>query len=165
MENQTLTYNRLIWRILKLVAATLRLLFIRKVYRYFPENMPQKGPLIIGVNHSTTAEEAGGLFHVEKGHISILYKKDLEEGRNPLTWLLGKVSKFFLQEAGFIPTRREVKETKATNMVVQALRQNWRVMAMPEGTSRGHNSLIYAKRRGTQKIAISDWGHQECAFG
>ena len=177
MGDQTLEYNWLIWRILKLAAAILRVLFIGGVTKHFPENLPPVGPALIGVNHSTTAEEAGGVFHVEEGHISMLYKKELEERDNPfkwvsakvrkfflkrelgevdnpLKWVFAKVSKFFLRGAGFVPTRREVRETTAIDMTVQALHQGWRIMAMPEGTSRGHDGLIYAKRRGTQRIAM-----------
>src|SRR3989304_3255005 len=179
MENQTLEYNWLIWRTLKLAAAALRRLFFDEVIERFPENSPKSGPLLAGLNHFELVEEAGGLLYLQEDHVSLLYKKDLEEAGNPLTWVFAKViklislgkkdptwgdnpikwafakvSKFFLRGAGFVPTRREVRETTAVDMTVQALHQGWRIMAMPEGTSRGHDGLIYAKRRGTQRIAM-----------
>lgn len=179
MEDQTLKYNWLIWRVLKLVAATLRNLFIEDIIEHFPENFPKSGPLIAGLNHFELVEEAGGILYLQEGHVSLLYKKDLEESGNPvrgvfadaikvfslgkkklrgkdsfLNWVRAKVTKFFFRRAGFVPTKREVKETTAIDMTVQALRQGWRIMAMPEGTSRDHTGLIHAKRRGTQRIAI-----------
>lgn len=143
-----------VWRTLKLIAATLRILFISKIEQQYPENLPKEGPLLIAINHFTTAEEAGAVFHCQQGYVSLLYKKELEDGGNPLTFIFGRVSKVFLRWSGFTPTRREIKETRAVDMTKEALRMGWRLLFTPERTSRNHTSLIYAKGRGTQRIAM-----------
>ncbi len=141
--------------LLRIVARTLRLIVAKGVTEIGRETLPKNGPVFIHINHFTTAEEAGVVLDrfPNKG-LHVLYKSELETGKNPLTYVIGAfIVRPVLRLAGFIPTRREIKETVAVDKARFVLSQRGFLMAMPERTSR-HNTLIEAKGRGTARLAM-----------
>lgn len=141
-------------RVLWLVAFVLKSALVKKIIEFHRENVPKQGPLIVASNHVSTGEDPGVilLFFPD---IIILYKKELEEGKNPLTFLFGLVARLLMRGAMFIPVRRGEKELTGISQMHQALSSGARILGLPEGTSRGHTVLIEAKRKGICREAMA----------
>jgi hypothetical protein len=140
--------------LLRVIARSLKLLTTKEVFEINKEYLPRRGPVFMHTNHFTTAEEAGVILDRLSQGIHILYKADLETGKNPLTWVMGGLLvRPVLRLAGFIPTRREVKETTAVEKVCFVIERKGYILAMPERTSR-HDTLIEGRGRGTARLAM-----------
>lgn len=168
---------------LRIIARSLRLLVAKGVTEMGRESLPTSGPLFLHINHFTTAEEAGVVLDrfPNKG-LHVLYKSDLEGGEfskivadskkifnlrlkskpkelgkvtvGLLNYIIGSlIVRPILRLAGFIPTRREIKETVAVDKARFVIDQKGFLMAMPERTSR-HDTLIEARGRGTARLCM-----------
>ncbi len=141
--------------LLRIIARSLRLAVARGVVEIGRENLPKDGPVFMNANHMTTAEEAGIILdRLPKKGIHILYKSDLEKGKNPLTYVIGAfIVRPVLRLAGFIPTNRDIKETVAVEKIIDVINQKGWLLAMPERTSR-QPVLVEGKGKGTARIAM-----------
>lgn len=140
--------------LIRVIARTLKILVAKDVVEIGRENIPEHGPIFAHTNHLTTAEEAGIILDRLPQNLHVLYKADLEGGKNPFTWFAGFfIVKPVLRLAGFIPTRREIKETTAVDKVKDVLAQKGWLLAMPERTSR-HSELVEGRGKGTARLAM-----------
>lgn len=154
MRTAKAVFRFLTRRILWLVAFVLKSLLVKKVIEFHRENVPEQGSLIIATNHVSSGEDPGVIL-LSFPDIVILYKKELEEGSNPLTFVFGQIARLFLRGAGFIPVRRDEKALSGINHMHQVLSSSGRILGLPEGTSRGHTALIEAKRKGVCREAMA----------
>lgn len=139
------------------VIVILKKLLLKSETEIGRENVP-KGPGLVLTNHFTTGEEAGLLFYcltriLGLMKVYLLYKKELEEGKNLWTKIGGLIALVFLRGAGFRPTRREQKDEVGSSWAAKKLSKGKTLLAMPEGTSR-HEGLIIAKRKGLARLAM-----------
>lgn len=154
MRRKRVVRSLAFYLLIRVIARTLKLLLTKNVVEIGKDNIPTKGPVFAHTNHLTTAEEAGIILDRLGQSIHVLYKADLESGKNPLTWVVGFfIVKPVLRLAGFIPTRRGIKETTAVEKVEDVIAQEGWLLAMPERTSR-HTELVEGRGKGTARIAM-----------
>lgn len=140
--------------LLRVIARTLKILVAKEVVEIGRKNLPKLGPVFLHANHMTTAEEAGLIFDRLSQGIHIIYKTELERGKNPLTWFIGFfIVRPVLRLSGFIPTNRDIKETTAVEKIRHVIEEGGWLLAMPERTSR-QPVLVEGKGKGTARLCM-----------
>lgn len=154
MDEKEVVTQKPIWLFLRGFARAVRLLIAWKE-EHGRENIPLEGMLFQHCSHFTTGEEAGIIFDLSpRRDLRLIYKKELESGETRVKNAAGKVVKYFLRGAGFIPTERGVKDGgTAVAQMRYWLRRGHALLAMPERTSR-KPALAEAPGKGTALLAM-----------